>query len=88
MKKNKTKPTLINSYQKLINISCDLASELDLNILLSKIVNAASEVSDSEEASILMFDPAKNTLYFQFFLIEIFTDHFSIIDKHGRARLL
>jgi len=65
MKKNKTKPTLINSYQKLINISCDLASELDLNILLSKIVNAASEVSDSEEASILMFDPAKNTLYFQ-----------------------
>ncbi|RLD07747.1 MAG: hypothetical protein DRI65_04040, partial [Chloroflexota bacterium] len=65
MKKNKTKPTLINSYQKLINISCDLASELDLNILLTKIVNAASEVSDSEEASILMFDPAKNTLYFQ-----------------------
>ena len=65
MKKDKRNPALINSYQKLINISCDLASELDLNILLSKIVNAASEISDSEEASILMFDPAKNTLYFQ-----------------------
>lgn len=65
MKKNKTRPTQLNSYQKLINISCDLASELDLNILLSKIVNAASEISNSEEASILMFDPAKNTLYFQ-----------------------
>ncbi|NQS91579.1 MAG: GAF domain-containing sensor histidine kinase [Chloroflexi bacterium] len=65
MKKTKAHSTLLNSYQKLINISCDLASELDLNILLSKIVNAASEVSDSEEASILMFDPAKNTLYFQ-----------------------
>ncbi len=65
MKKSKTQPALLNSYQKLINISCDLASELDLNILLSKIVHAASEISNSEEASILMFDPAKNTLYFQ-----------------------
>ncbi len=65
MKRNKTRSTQVDSYQKLINISCDLASELDLNILLSKIVNAASEISDSEEASILMFDPAKNTLYFQ-----------------------
>jgi transcriptional regulator with GAF, ATPase, and Fis domain len=65
MKKNEEHSTLLNSYQKLINISCDLASELDLNILLSKIVNAARDVSNSEEASILMFDPAKNTLYFQ-----------------------
>jgi signal transduction histidine kinase len=65
MKKNKEHSTLLNSYQNLINISCDLASELDLNILLTKIVNAAREISDSEEASILMFDPAKNTLYFQ-----------------------
>ena len=65
MKKNKDQTTLLNSYQNLINISCDLASELDLNILLTKIVNAASEISNSEEASILMFDPAKNTLYFQ-----------------------
>lgn len=65
MKKDKDHSTLLNSYQNLINISCDLASELDLNILLTKIVNAASEISSSEEASILMFDPAKNTLYFQ-----------------------
>jgi signal transduction histidine kinase len=65
MKKNSAHSTLLNSYQNLINISCDLASELDLNILLSKIVNAAREISTAEEASILMFDPAKNTLYFQ-----------------------
>ena len=64
-KKIKNQPELLNSYQKLINISCDLASELDLNILLSKIVSAASQISNAEEASILMFDPAKNTLYFQ-----------------------
>jgi signal transduction histidine kinase len=65
MKKNKAHSTLLNRYQKLINVSCDLASELDLNILLSKIVQAACEVSDAKEASILMYDPNKKTLYFQ-----------------------
>jgi signal transduction histidine kinase len=59
------KSTLLNRYQQLINISGDLASELDLNILLSKIVHAAREVSDAKEASILMYDPNKGTLYFQ-----------------------
>ena len=57
--------SLLNRYQQLINISCDLASELDLNILLSKIVHAAREVSNAKEASILMYDPNKGTLYFQ-----------------------
>lgn len=57
--------TLLDRYQKLINISIDLGSELDLNILLSKIVRAAADVSNAEEASILMFDPNKNQLYFQ-----------------------
>lgn len=65
MKRIKSQPSLINRYQKLINISCDLASELDLNILLSKIVSAARDVSHSEEASILMYDPIKDALYFQ-----------------------
>ena len=65
MKKNKAHSTLLVRYQKLINISCDLASELDLNILLSKIVRAACEVTDAKEASILMYDPNKKTLYFQ-----------------------
>jgi signal transduction histidine kinase len=65
MKKKRNRSILLNRYQQLINISCDLASELDLNILLSKIVDAACEVTDAEEASILMFDPNKQTLYFQ-----------------------
>ena len=65
MKRFKNRSSLLNRYQKLINISGDLASELDLNILLTKIVHAASEVSNADEASILMFDPAKQTLYFQ-----------------------
>ncbi len=65
MKRIKDRSTLLSRYQKLINISCDLASELDLNILLAKIVGAACEVSNSEEASILLYDPSKMTLYFQ-----------------------
>jgi two-component system phosphate regulon sensor histidine kinase PhoR len=61
----RNRTSLLNRYQQLINISCDLASELDLNILLSKIVHAASEVTDAKEASILMHDSNKGTLYFQ-----------------------
>ena len=61
----KKSSSLLNRYQQLINISCDLASELDLNILLSKIVHAARDVSDAKEASILMYDPNKGTLFFQ-----------------------
>ena len=56
---------LLNRYQQLIHISRELASELDLNILLSKIVAAAADVSNAQEASILMFDPIKGELYFQ-----------------------
>ncbi len=56
---------LLNRYQQLINISRELASELDLNILLSKIVTAAADVSNAQEASILMFDRIKDELYFQ-----------------------
>jgi len=65
MRRAKSRTSLIKRYKKLINISCELASELDLNILLHKIVNAACEVSNSEEASILLYDPIKDTLYFQ-----------------------
>lgn len=61
----KQEANLLNRYQQLINISRELASELDLNILLSKIVTAAAEVSNAEEASILLFDPVKDELYFQ-----------------------
>jgi two-component system phosphate regulon sensor histidine kinase PhoR len=65
MDNQELKNDLLNRYQQLINISRELASELDLNILLSKIVNAAADVSNAEEASILMYDPIKEELYFQ-----------------------
>lgn len=65
MVKKKSKNSLLNRYQQLINIASDLGSELDLNILLSKIVQAAADVSNAQEASILMYDPVKESLYFQ-----------------------
>src|SRR6266545_5358503 len=55
----------LDGYRRLIDISRDLASTLDLDILLSRIVHAAAEVSASEAASILLFDDAARQLYFQ-----------------------
>ncbi|GAB4495726.1 MAG: hypothetical protein OHK0052_03940 [Anaerolineales bacterium] len=48
-----------------MEISQDLASTLDLSVLLNRIVLAAAELSDSEAASILLYDEGKKQLYFQ-----------------------
>lgn len=50
---------------RLVEISRDLASTLDLDALLNIIVSAAADVTDSEAASILLYDEAKHELYFQ-----------------------
>ncbi len=55
----------LDGYRRLIDISRDLASTLDLDILLSRIVHAAAEVSGAEAASILLYDDAARRLYFQ-----------------------
>src|SRR3989304_1269546 len=55
----------LDGYRRLIDISRDLASTLDLDILLSRIVHAAAEVSGSEAASILLYDSTSRQLYFQ-----------------------
>ncbi len=52
-------------YQKLIELSQDLASTLDLNDLLNRIVHAAADLCHAEAASILLFDEVRKTLYFQ-----------------------
>jgi signal transduction histidine kinase len=52
-------------YQRLIDISRDLASTLDIDVLLRRIVHAAADLSDSEEASILLYDNLKQKLYFE-----------------------
>ncbi len=56
---------LLTRYQKLIEISNDLASTLDLEALLDRIVQAAADLSDAEAASILLTDEANGTLHFQ-----------------------
>ncbi|MBI1856416.1 MAG: hypothetical protein HYR93_11225, partial [Chloroflexi bacterium] len=55
----------LDSYRRLIEIARDLASTLDLDVLLERIVNAAAEVSGSEAASILLYDNLTQQLYFQ-----------------------
>ncbi|MCC7117241.1 MAG: GAF domain-containing protein [Anaerolineales bacterium] len=55
----------LDGYRRLIDIARDLASTLDLDILLSRIVHAAAEVSGAEAASILLYDDVSRQLYFQ-----------------------
>lgn len=64
MKDNETQ-AIIERYQRIIDISRDLASTLDLDQLLQKIVSSAAELCDAEAASILLFDDARNILFFQ-----------------------
>ena len=64
MKKN-TLSWSVQVYQRLIEISRDLASTLDLDTLLRRIIQAAEEFSGAEAASILLYDENKKQLYFQ-----------------------
>jgi K+-sensing histidine kinase KdpD len=57
--------TLLERYLRLINISRDLSSTLDLDSLLYQIVKAAADLTDSHDASILLYDETHNELYFQ-----------------------
>jgi len=56
---------LLERYQKLIKLSRDLASTLDLDVLLNRIVHAAADLSDAAEASILLIDEDNGNLYFE-----------------------
>ncbi|MDD2922337.1 MAG: ATP-binding protein [Anaerolineales bacterium] len=55
----------LDGYRRLVDIARDLASTLDLDILLSRIVHAAAEVSGAQAASILLYDDTSQQLYFQ-----------------------
>ncbi len=56
---------LLERYQKLIELSRDLTSTLDLSALLDHIVNAAANLCHAEAASILLYDEIHQQLYFQ-----------------------
>jgi signal transduction histidine kinase len=55
----------MEGYRRLIDIARDLASTLDLDILLNHIVSAAADLTETEAASILLYDDAARQLYFQ-----------------------
>lgn len=55
----------LDSYVRLIEISRDLASTLDLDVLLERIVKAAADITAAEAASILLYDNTARQLYFQ-----------------------
>lgn len=59
-----TRRTPLQRYQRLIEIARDLASTLDLDMLLNRIVNAAADLTNAEEASILLYDETKGELIF------------------------
>lgn len=58
-------PRLVKRYARLLEIASELVSVLDLNTLLQHIVDAAQELTESEGASLLLYDPQTHQLYFQ-----------------------
>lgn len=56
---------LMARYERLMEISRQLNSTLDLGALLGHIVRAATELTGTEEASILLIDPATGELRFE-----------------------
>ena len=62
---NESTPSLMTRYQRLIEISRDLASTLELDLLLNRITHAAAELTGSQAAAILLYDESRKTLFFQ-----------------------
>lgn len=57
--------SMLERYRKLAEISRNLASTVDLNILLDRITRAAAHLCSAEAASILLYDETKQQLYFE-----------------------
>lgn len=56
---------ILDRYRRLVELSRDLASTLELDALLNRIVQAAAEISESEAASILLYEENHKQLFFQ-----------------------
>lgn len=63
--KNTDPETLIAHYERIIEISRQLNSTFDHISLLRQITSAATELTNSEEASILLIDPSTGELRFE-----------------------
>ncbi len=56
---------LMARYERLMEISRQLNSTLDLSTLLNRIIQAATELTDTETASIMLIDPKTGELRFE-----------------------
>jgi len=56
---------LLEGYRRLTEISRDLASTLELDTLLNRIVHAAADITDAKAASIMLYDDTEQQLHFQ-----------------------
>lgn len=56
---------LLRRYDRLLELTSELTSTLEMNALLDFIVNAAREITESEAASLLLYDPQRNQLHFE-----------------------
>ena len=56
---------LMARYERLMEISRQLNSTLDLGTLLNRIIKAATELTDTETASIMLLDPKTGELRFE-----------------------
>lgn len=56
---------LLERYLLLIEISRELASTLELDVLLNRIVHVAADLSHTDAASILLYDECQHQLHFQ-----------------------
>jgi signal transduction histidine kinase len=57
--------SIVARYERLIEISQQLNSTLDLATLLKKIISAAKELTDTEAASLMLIDPGTGDLRFE-----------------------
>jgi signal transduction histidine kinase len=55
---------LVSTQKRMLEISCELNSTADLDTLLSIIMDAATELTGAEAASVLLLNPRTRDLYF------------------------
>ena len=58
-------PKLLTRYERLLELTSDLAATFDLDTLLQRIVEAARELTDSEASSLLLYEKQTHSLYFE-----------------------
>jgi signal transduction histidine kinase len=63
--RRKNYQVIASRYERLLEVTRTISSTLDLNDLLRHIVNAAAEVTETEAASIMLYDSTINQLRFE-----------------------